>query len=490
MPDGEDDQLGPGGSRAASRTVPRGGSAVVAARGPEVAGVIMVRARDGGRDVAVAYAGVALRSGPGEGTPVGRLKHADGRGRFRIPLPAGVATDQLRLVISLEDELGIVRVSYFDGTQPWTIPWPAQGYLAGDLGRLRVQIPRDSTTVRVHDDNQPSPPEPRITGTLTARPADATWVYLTIIYGKSWYASQRLAHRAAAQTAHTPPLPPITFPHLRKVAVIYPANEHTVDYHQQSRVPDIPGGVIRLTARAADSPSVILHEYGHHVVHEAIPTYSLPSGTHFAYGDEAFSRYVREHRGQLWRVGADGDWEYSSDMPARARLYQLAMDLSEGYATFFGQNALEWPHYREREFRIDDDIEDMTRSDRRRDVRGCTGYGDVPTAAWLWDLTDPAQGDDTIQLPFWEVHAHFIRWGGQAVRWVGPTGPLVLSKFACYLRTAYASVPGFAAALDAVTRHNRLSRVMADADRIEMIESPAGTYYAPPTPPPRGVAPG
>ena len=482
---GEGGGIGPGGSRGASRSVPRGGSTTVTTRGPEVAGVVVVAGPT--REVPLPFVRVALRTGADAGTPVGAAVHADGYGRFRIPLPAGQDASQLFLVVALEDDQGIVRVSYFDGVQPWKIRCPESGSLSGDLARLRVHLPRQRTQVCA---------QPPATGTLTAQTRDAAWVYLTILYGYSWYDSQRVAYQAAL-SQHTPRLPRVNFRRLGKVVVVFPANEHDVDYTPEDSLPGIVG-LIRLNPPIAASPTIILHEYGHHVVQEAVPNYFAPGGPHARYGPGAYADYLRQHKRELWVQQADGQWWHNAAMPAAAWRFQLGIDLSEGYATFFGQNASGTPHYRDREFRAHDDIEDMRHGNAHAAAARCHGYGDVPTAGWLWDLTDPVRGAvDTIQLPWWEVHARFIHWGTAERTVVGSTGYLTLPSFAGYLRTAYSPVAGFSEGLDSITRINRLTRVFSGEDEARMaavtdrmLPGPTGTTGGGPgTSPPTGGGP-
>lgn len=182
-----------------------------------------------------------------------------------------------------------------------------------------------------------------------------------------------------------------SFPWLRRADVIYPSTsswywENVVylgarmyRFDEDDQV--VPAG----RSRAQYSLSSLAHEFGHHVVSCAGPLARSPGGQHG------------------WEEDLPSLPSDASEGQRAAVRRRLALDFSEGYATFVGQCFLADRSYR---------YEHGESYDLETPRYGCEA-GDWPTAGYLWDLVDGLHTTDQVDLSFEDVHREFALFAAE-----------------------------------------------------------------------------
>jgi hypothetical protein len=331
-------------------------------------------------------------------------------GRFHFDNPTFQAGENLFTYhVYLESE-HTVKVSYNDGSAAWSIPCQ---YFPIETRNAVAELPHVSPRVQ----------RPRGgPGPVAAR--KAAWVYLHAVGVSRFYENLRARHS--------------TFPAAGKVNFRIP-DPTVVDsgYYTDS------DRTIWLTEGLYNSPSVIGHEYGHHIMKIAHGGHSWPGGSH-TFTAASVTIPPSPTDAQL----------------AALSQQQLAMDFSEGYASFFGQSWLHYHRYRDQDYGLEYNIESGENPSCPREWRSCAGFGDWPTAVFLWDLADPdaptRESWDRIHKGFGELHEKFIAWG----RTLDVDEPRTLPHFYRYLRREYASDAAFLSGSEEIARRSHLAQFL------------------------------
>lgn len=389
---------------------------------PHLAGTLKVHAF--GADFFLTHCPVAVFATRGEGIAPGSTGgaasadtevetveigsgHTDEAGAFSIALRGLERTDQLAVQFVLEDTgHKIVVKQAFDATRPYTLRRTvdnprAPGYAAPE-GGLIVE-PAET-------------PWPGSTAQEREHGTNAAMAYAVLVALNRWFDANRSVHGQAALPA---------------IVATYP-NPHGSRYHAETTEVQLNRGEQDI------HPTIIAHEYGHHIFKNALNGYSV-GGDHSVVTRVERSDGTFEHTEEyITRAAAD-----AAERTAFRR--QLAIDCSEGYASALACEFFNSPTYRGRF-----NVENLTaRSDEGvQDASWwCAGLGDLFSAGYIWDLCDAPTGDDTVQIPFFEVHRHLIAWGAGL-----GTRKRLLAGFHRYLKahTSHGS------ALDSIARRNTL----------------------------------
>jgi hypothetical protein len=359
-------------------------------------------------------AGEATRVPTGSTFDPAGSAHTDATGNFSIA-PSGTiaATDSVRLAIYLEDEGNrIVSVTYNATGSVWSIPYPATGALPGSntaLGAIEI---------------------PRITA-AGGNTIDAAKIYETIVRAKLWYDDLGAG-----------------FPSMTAISVYYPDPGDGSRAARDAAFYDPDQRKIHLSARQGAYASTILHEYGHHVFFLARTDGWRPEGLqHVMDGQSPDIHDMNLDDFPHWE---DQESEDERRTWLHAVRYQLETDFSEAYATFFGQAVLASARFRDAggAFDMESQVASAcaTAAYMNRRLAAGNGYGDGPTAAYLWDLIDSGtdRGRDTVHRTFAEVHASYRSHQ-----------PKRLADFHGHLRTAFGE-----AQVDAIAALNHVDRVV------------------------------
>lgn len=273
-----------------------------------------------------------------------------------------VARDAYLTVIA-HDERGL-EVCHGNASNPWS--FEVLQTLARDM---RIVVPgKDDAADGAYlqevnlVEALPRPTETEEVEEHHVRPAFRAFALLTEM--RSWLWNNGGARRNRA------------FPWVRRITGLFPATSSVHLDDQLCLGADKPGGG---RTGANYTLSALAHEFGHHIYESAAPRAIMPSGEH--------------------------QWVMEEPRDRQGFVQRLQIDFCEGYATFIGQSFL-----RTRQYRYSDraDVFSGSTSDvysLETPQHNCVA-GDWPTAAFLWDLTDPGS-EDPLEFSFKEIHREF-----------------------------------------------------------------------------------
>lgn len=351
---------------------------------------------------------------------VGNL-HTNDRGRFSIDYPDLPAGELPFLKYFLEDRrtgsTSTVFELKYDASNIWSVRYPDRP--PGEAARY---ITRDGLDIR--------PPRRVLTfrpGTvdLQARVHRAVLAYELCVNQHLWFdrqiASAQQHYGDFVRSGWTPP--PASRFQLQKVTGTYIGTaQREVSYYWNHEIHLEPDNNLQDAAGGGTAPDeltdqdyqwVIPHELGHYIFNTGHPGYVMPGGNHSNYGGEVHRHYLRSYLADTSGIFGtnnvfisliDPRGQFRQFLQSQARhgafVQQLAMDFSEGYATYIGKS---FNYRRSRDGAME------------TPDRNAFGVGDQPTASFLWDLSDQTSdgGIDRLGIPFGVVHMLCCKWGDQ-----------------------------------------------------------------------------
>jgi hypothetical protein len=421
--------------------------------------------------------------------------HTDRRGRYVIEYPNLDPDEHPFLMYFLEDLIPdasspcfSLRVGARRNAAVWSFRVPA------DLG---ANLPLRYLTPGVRVDVRPSnrviefpihpPPPPDEERFAEASQSRAVAAYEMVVNQKLWFdrriaEGRRRVREYVVDGWSPPPQSRFLLPH---VDGFYIGTErgHVSAYGDNQlylEADNNPGDFLEFS-------HLVPHEYGHHIFAVGHPGYIGGTGRHTSYNDKTrrhyFDAYLADRvdaltaggRVPLWLVDPRGNMREVAvhQAAAGALVQQLAIDFSEGYASYIAQC---FNSHRIRSLELETPF------------RIGVGFGDQPTMSFLWDLTDQRsdEGADRLQIPFGVIHMLCCKWGDElqsgARRDVPSAVPLgipsavpldsgvshnarTLPGFVAYLKETLK--PRYAARLDALVPTNRLVSVFQWWDEIQ-----------------------
>lgn len=324
----------------------------------------------------------------------------DDNGDFSVSVTAA-NEDLVQVVVRLEHQEEHTAI-WHAVDQTWEIPDPPDGALRADgAANLQILITEDHATGHGGDSRL------------------AAQMYDLVLRQRAWFTDQGLSAP-------------------RNCRILYPSSNARDAFCDPGRV----GSLIRLGTREAGHASTIAHEYGHHLYWSArtdgfatailaeqsdLAGPSAASGEHVAYGLASATQGFLDDCRHWEDVAAVPD-----DIPAWSQNMkaQLHLDFIEGLATFIGQSFLDETTYTDAHGSFD---LDGIRS-------SADGYGDAPTAGYLWELREAIRNGHAhlrgLVYPFAEV---FRESFPSAVKTIGDLHERMQTRFPEVAATALAA---------------------------------------------------